>query len=93
MEQHLTRDDLERIAFALVIYKAEKGEYPAALEALQPGILKEIPHDWSSGKPLVYKRIEKGYVLYSVGPNKIDDGGTGNPQDRTKGDIVVRVEE
>jgi len=29
-----------------------------------------------SDKPLVYKRKGEGFILYSVGPNFIDDGGT-----------------
>jgi hypothetical protein len=29
-----------------------------------------------SGKPLVVKRIEDGWMVYSVGENGIDDGGS-----------------
>lgn len=66
---------LNRLAVALAAHRAEKGEYPATLEALAPDILKKIPNDPFPDKAFVYKRTEKGYVLYSVGPNLKDDGG------------------
>jgi len=37
--------------------------------------LKALPIDPFSDKPLVYRRTEDGFILYSVGPNFEDDGG------------------
>ena len=37
--------------------------------------MDEIPPDPFDGKPLRYKKLEKGYVVYSVGPDGNDDGG------------------
>jgi len=61
---------------ALERYRREKGVYPESLaEVQQAGYLKEIPMDpWSNG-PLVYRRTDEGYTLYSVGTNFTDDGG------------------
>ena len=62
-----------------------------AIWELSPDYLKEIPLDLFIDKPLHYEREGKGYLLYSVGMNLKDDGGS---DDRKKehDDIVVRVE-
>jgi hypothetical protein len=61
---------------ALIRYKQENGAYPNNLqELLNKGLIKEIPLDPYSDKPLVYKKTEKGFTLYSVGPDFIDNGG------------------
>ena len=39
------------------------------------GYMKELPIDTYSDKPLVYKKTEDDFILYSVGHNFIDDGG------------------
>ena len=49
-------------------YRSEHGQLPNAL----PSNLID-PFD---GQPLRYKRLAKGYVIYSVGEDGIDNGGT-----------------
>jgi len=62
--------------FALKRWQHGKGEYPEKLaEIAEAGYLKRIPDDPYSNKPLVYKRTDDGFMLYSVGPNFEDDGG------------------
>jgi hypothetical protein len=39
------------------------------------GYLKQLPMDSFSDKPLVYKKTEDNFILYSVGPDFKDDGG------------------
>jgi hypothetical protein len=34
-----------------------------------------VPIDPYSDRPLVYRRTDDGYLLYSVGSNRVDDGG------------------
>ncbi len=54
----------------------DKGDYPTSAEELiSDGYLCKLPLDPFSDKPLVYKKIEDGYTLYSVGPDFKDDGG------------------
>jgi hypothetical protein len=48
---------------------------PASLSELAPDYLTSIPDDPFSGKPLFYRRDADGYVVYSAGPNRTDDGG------------------
>jgi hypothetical protein len=71
-------------AVAIERYRRENGgRNPAALAALVPRYLTEIPTDPNSGSSLLYKPIEGGYTIYGVGPNGIDEGGDitpGNPK-------------
>jgi hypothetical protein len=60
---------------ALRLYHAEKGKYPTALGELVPRYLADLPMDPFTGKPFVYLPMEKDFLLYSVGPNRVDDGG------------------
>ena len=64
-----------RIAFALAAYHHDHGRYPAQLDDLAPMYLAAVPDDLFSGKPLVYRPTEKGYLFYSVGVNGKDEGG------------------
>ncbi len=65
-----------RTIISLLIYEKEKGSYPTNLDELvSSGFLKSLPMDPWSDKPLVYKKTETGFTLYSVGLNFKDDGG------------------
>lgn len=64
-----------RTGLACKLFKNRTGEYPENLEALVPGILEEIPLDPFTGAPLVYRRDEAGFIVYSLGSNERDDGG------------------
>lgn len=72
------RLDLARFAAALAVYRAEYDRYPAKLSDLVPTVVDAIPQDVYSGQPPVYVVDEDGggYLLYSVGRNGMDDGGT-----------------
>jgi hypothetical protein len=51
-------------------------KWPRGLEDLvKAGLLKEIPRDPYDGKPLRFKRTAGGVLIYSIGPDKIDNGG------------------
>jgi hypothetical protein len=71
-----THLELARLQAGLAVYRAEKGKYPETLAALVPVILEKLPIDIYHSQPYVYKRIDNGYLLYSTGPNGIDDGGS-----------------
>jgi len=65
------------VIVAILRYKQERGNYPENLsELLEAGLLKELPMDPFSNKPVVYRKIDDGFMLYSVGLNFEDDGGT-----------------
>jgi hypothetical protein len=63
------------IACALERYRRKRGEYPDELTQLAPEFMANVPHDVIGGKPMRYKR-GKQFVLYSVGWDEKDNGGT-----------------
>ena len=64
-----------RTAIALERYRQAKGQWPATLDQLVPGFLAEVPTDVYTGKPLLYRREDRGVVVYSVGPDRVDNNG------------------
>jgi hypothetical protein len=56
-------------------------------EARPPRTLLEI----SEREGFVYQRSGDSYLLYSFGPNGVDDGGFENPTDPSKGDIQLKT--
>jgi hypothetical protein len=79
------------VAFALAAYRADNGRYPAKLADLAPTHLAAVPGDLFSGKPLIYKPAEKGYLVYSVGPNGKDDDGRWYDDDPPGDDPHVKM--
>jgi hypothetical protein len=79
------------VGFALAWYHCDHGHYPKSLDALAPKYLQQIPKDIFSGKPLIYRPSERGFVLYSVGMNGKDDGGQGYGDTPRGDDLVVRI--
>jgi hypothetical protein len=75
------------VVLAVLRYKQDKGNYPDTLEQLiDAGYLQQVPMDPFSDKPLVYKKTDSNFILYSAGDNFVDDGGqvyyykSGRPQ-------------
>ena len=72
-----TSVDLALIACALERYRLANGQFPETLAALVPRFIDRFPHDLINGQPLKYRRTDDGqFILYSVGWNETDDGGT-----------------
>ncbi|HOW96938.1 MAG TPA: hypothetical protein P5567_10100 [Kiritimatiellia bacterium] len=72
---------ITRAGLAMIRYKTAQGRYPATLDELVPAFLDEIPRDPFTGEPLVYRPEGDGFVLYSLGQNQQDDGGTAESPD------------
>jgi tetratricopeptide (TPR) repeat protein len=82
-----TSMNLARVACALERYRLAHGVYPETLDVLAPQFIDQLPHDIINGQPLHYHRTDDlpsqgfgaasgQFVLYSVGWNEKDDGGT-----------------
>jgi hypothetical protein len=72
-----TAADAALLACALERFHRAQGQFPETLDALRPTFIKTLPHDVINGQPLKYRRTEDGcFLLYSVGWNEKDDGGT-----------------
>jgi len=79
-----------RAAVAAERHRLDTGRYPAAWEEFVPRWLDAIPADPWSGGSLVYRLDDEGRpVIYSVGRNGIDEGGTPSRR-RDEGDLVWR---
>ncbi len=57
-------------------YRLRHGRWPASLAALVPDLLPAVPADPFDGRPLRYRRLDDGIVIYSLGPDGTDDGGS-----------------
>jgi hypothetical protein len=67
---------LFEVELALRAYYVDHGRYPTALSALVPAYIPSVPADpYADAGPLRYRLTAKRYVLYSVGPDGVDDGG------------------
>jgi len=76
------------IELALRCYNSQKGRAPAQLNDLVPTFLSQIPVDPFSGQPPIYVPQGTNWLLYSIGMDRIDNGG--KPVGRgpeSKGDI------
>ena len=72
------RDALLRLLqtdLALRLFRQDCGRLPERLDELVPKYLAATPVDPFSNQPLVYRRGDTGYLLYSVGPDGEDNGG------------------
>jgi hypothetical protein len=85
-----TKANEAQIVCALQRYQLAHGEYPEMLDTLMPQFIEKIPPDLIGGQPLHYRRTDDGrFVLYSVGWNETDDGGSpGTLADVKNGDWV-----
>ena len=64
------------VMVALSAYRHDHGRHPLSLDALRErGYLETIPLDPFVARPLRYRQEDHQFILYSVGPNGIDDGG------------------
>jgi hypothetical protein len=66
------------VALAAERYRRDHGRWPASLDQLAPDYLKAVPADPYDGKPLRYQRRPDGVIIYSVGPDREDNGGALN---------------
>ncbi len=85
-----------RIMLKLAVFRNRFGSYPATLPELRKKLGWNPPADPFSGRDFVLTRQGKWLLLYSIGPNLKDDGGTGpDPAKRrsyvASGDIIWRL--
>ncbi len=71
--------DLARVAIALERFRIIHGIFPQSLHELNPQFIARVPNDVIGGLPLIYRLTNGSFVLYSVGWNGQDDGGTPTP--------------
>lgn len=82
--------DATRAAVAIERFYRSAGRLPAKLDELAPRFLTSPPVDPCDGLPLRYRVEPTEYLVYSVGPDAVDNGGRPAPPGQG-GDAVVRV--
>ena len=60
-------------------FRRQNHELPPQLADLVPKFINQVPEDPYDGKPLRFKRLPKGFVIYSVGGDRTDQGGKEKP--------------
>lgn len=74
--------DCARTGLAVERFRLAEGRLPESLEELVPKYIEAVPIDPFDGKPLRYKRLEKGYTIYSIGEDGEDNDGV--PKDKVE---------
>ncbi|MEX0652563.1 MAG: hypothetical protein WD534_02335 [Phycisphaeraceae bacterium] len=69
--------DALHVVIAMELHRRDHGEYPADLADLSPRYLPTPPVDYSTGAPLRVRYTDDGgFILYGLGLNGEDNGGT-----------------
>jgi hypothetical protein len=93
---HRARLRTALVALGVERYRLANGDrLPDDLTVLLPAYLKNIPVDPYDGRPLRYKRSEKGYVIYCIGEDQQDDHGKERASNAPRGtpeDVTFIVE-
>jgi hypothetical protein len=63
------------VELALRCYRSDNASAPPNLNQLVPKYLQQMPTDPFSSGPLVYQPQGTNWLLYSIGPDRVDDGG------------------
>ena len=88
---------MAQISCALERFRLKNRKYPDSLDELGELLPKEkLPHDWLDGKPPRMRLTDTGYILWSVGWNFTDDGGTRDTRiiqhlSEPQGDLIWEV--
>jgi hypothetical protein len=67
-----------RILIGLRRYKNQNGQWPDSLEQIKSLVEPIVLIDPQNGGSFVYKKTDSDFILYSGGPNNIDEGGDSN---------------
>lgn len=93
----LARIRAVQTALAIECYQIRHHRLPETLADLTPALLSAVPTDPFTGEPLRYHRTDKGFIVYSVDRDGLDDGGIEKPlnaksSDTTHYDLTFTVE-
>jgi hypothetical protein len=87
--------DARRVVMSTAVtacrYRTARGQWPGKIDDLVPGYLVVAPVDPFDGKPLRFKSDGDKIVIYSVGPDAVDDGAAAYDRHTQKGDIVFEL--
>lgn len=90
----VARVRIARTVLAVELYRGTRGgSLPETLAEVSAELSEGVPKDPFDGQPLRYRRAAAGgYVVWSVGPDRKDDGGTLEASEAKSGrDLMVRI--
>jgi len=68
-----------QVGLAMQRYRLAADRFPDKLADLVPAYLEAVPKDPFDGNDLRYRKLEPGFVIYSIGEDLSDDGGKEKP--------------
>lgn len=74
-----------RTSLALERYRLAHARWPDSLDQLVPRFLDAPPVDPFDGQPLRFRITDRMVIVYSIGEDKVDDGGELERSDRRRG--------
>lgn len=86
-----TNRSLVVLGLSLADYRDEHQRFPDRLDQLVPKHMERVPIDVMWGEPFNYKKTEAGYVLYAIGQDGQDDGGSTSDTGDGPLDFVIAV--
>ena len=85
------RHSLAKLALALTQYQVEMGHDPDKLDQLVPQYISAIPMDPFDDQPVRMVVKDNKFVLYSVGPDMVDNGGRELDNKGVTGDLTFTL--
>jgi hypothetical protein len=81
------------VAIAAERFRLAYGRWPKDLAELVPEFLKQVPFDPYDGQPLRMRAVADGLAIYSIGPDRVDNGGAMNRRapNAPGNDLVFRL--
>ncbi|MCS6975988.1 MAG: hypothetical protein NZM31_03110 [Gemmatales bacterium] len=64
------------VGIAVERFRIRHGRWPNDLDELVPDFLDRVPRDCFTGNPLRYRVTSEGVIIWSVGPDGVDEGGS-----------------
>ena len=86
-----TLSRLSEIAFAIGNFQSKYDRLPNSLDELTPEFLDRPPVDPYQDSPLNYICRDGGFMIYSVGPDGVDNGGRLRNEVEKGGEYDIRV--
>jgi hypothetical protein len=83
--------DILRLAVAACRFRAKHHRLPGGLAELAPDFTAAVPRDPFDGKPLRMHASAGKVVIYSIGPDMVDNGGAPFDRDKKTGDICFTL--
>jgi hypothetical protein len=81
-----------RVGLAIERYRLAAGKLPDGLSELVPAYLESVPKDPFDGNEMRYRKLETGFVVYSICEDLSNDGGKEKTKESSNWDLTFIVE-